>query len=132
MTVHVVPLTLTASIKQSTAQDVALFVVKFDYEPLKMSPNPNPYHELTLTAGRYVYIYGDMDEVSMYIIMFIPKIYKSICMLYIRMYYNHVVVTIQWSLILCMHVNLVGWFWARQAAIGGGKGEARGLKPPSF
>ena len=82
MTVHVVPLTLTASIKQSTAQDVALFVVKFDYEPLKMSPNPNPYHELTLTAGRYVYIYGDMDEVSMYICLFLRLINPFACFIY--------------------------------------------------
>ena len=58
---------LTVSTTQSSAQDVALFVVKFDYEPLKMSPNPNPHHELILTAGRYVYIYGDMDEVHMYV-----------------------------------------------------------------
>ena len=47
-----------------TPHDVALFVVKFDYNPFEMSPNPNPHQELTLTAGRYVYIYGNMDEVK--------------------------------------------------------------------
>ena len=64
---HIVSPILTASVTQSAGQDVALFVVKFDYDPLKMSPNPNPQYELTLTAGRYVYIYGDMDEVCVYV-----------------------------------------------------------------
>ena len=65
-----VSLMCTASSNQATsltaAQDVALFVVKFDYNPFEMSPNPNPYQELSLTAGRYLYIYGDMDEVMSY------------------------------------------------------------------
>ena len=65
-----VSLTYTASASKivsattTTPQEVALFVVKFDYNPYEMSPNPNPHQELTLTAGRYVYIYGDMDEVK--------------------------------------------------------------------
>lgn len=67
ITVLIVSPILTASVTQSAGQDMALFVVKFDYDPLKMSPNPNPQHELTLTAGRYVYIYGDMDEVCVYV-----------------------------------------------------------------
>ena len=49
---------------KTTPHDVALFVVKFDYNPFEMSPNPNPHQELTLTAGRYIYIYGNMDEVK--------------------------------------------------------------------
>jgi len=52
------------------SQDVALFVVKFDYDPVKMSPNTNPQQELTLTAGRYVYIYGEMDEVCAMFMVF--------------------------------------------------------------
>lgn len=66
--IHNVHSTVTAT--PSTAQEVTLFVVKFDYDPFKMSPNPNPQQELSLTAGRYVYIYGDMDEVMF---LHIPK-----------------------------------------------------------
>ncbi|XP_065891184.1 putative protein tag-278 isoform X3 [Dysidea avara] len=54
------------TVSSTMSQDVALFVVKFDYDPVKMSPNPNPQQELTLTAGRYVYIYGEMDEDGFY------------------------------------------------------------------
>lgn len=31
------------------------------YNPLE-GPNENPEAELPLTAGEYIYIYGDMDE----------------------------------------------------------------------
>lgn len=33
----------------------------FSYNPFD-GPNENPEAELPLTAGEYIYIYGDMDE----------------------------------------------------------------------
>lgn len=33
----------------------------FSYNPFD-GPNENPESELPLTAGEYIYIYGDMDE----------------------------------------------------------------------
>ena len=41
----------------------AVFVAKYTYDPNQFSPNENPDAELSLNAGDYVFVYGDMDEV---------------------------------------------------------------------
>jgi len=40
-----------------------VYVCKYNYDPVGYSPNENPDTELTLTAGDYLFIYGEMDEV---------------------------------------------------------------------
>jgi len=41
-----------------------VFIAKYSYDPEQYSPNENPDVELALTAGDYLFVYGDMDEVS--------------------------------------------------------------------
>ena len=41
-----------------------VYVAKYSYDPDQFSPNENPEAELVLNAGDYVFVYGDMDEVS--------------------------------------------------------------------
>ena len=41
-----------------------VFIAKYSYDPDQYSPNENPDVELALTAGDYLFVYGDMDEVS--------------------------------------------------------------------
>ena len=43
---------------------VSVFVTKFDYNPNADSPNDNPETELSLKRGEFVYVYGDVDDVS--------------------------------------------------------------------
>ena len=38
-----------------------LYIAKFSYTPAEQSPNPTFDQELPLTAGDYVYVYGEMD-----------------------------------------------------------------------
>jgi len=40
-----------------------VFIAKYSYDPEQYSPNDNPDVELALTAGDYLFVYGDMDEV---------------------------------------------------------------------
>jgi len=40
------------------------FVVRFNYDPFKMSPNADPESELRLTAGERVTVFGTVDTVS--------------------------------------------------------------------
>jgi len=40
-----------------------VFMAKYSYDPEQYSPNENPDVELALTAGDYLFVYGDMDEV---------------------------------------------------------------------
>lgn len=42
-----------------------VYIARYSYDPIKQSPNENPEAELQLTAGDYVLIFGDMDEVSL-------------------------------------------------------------------
>lgn len=44
-----------------------VFVAKYNYDPVQYSPNENPEAELALTAGDYLFIYGEMDEVRWWI-----------------------------------------------------------------
>ncbi|CAH1800846.1 unnamed protein product, partial [Owenia fusiformis] len=39
-----------------------LYVARYSYDPFQFSPNENPEAELSLNAGDYVYIMGEMDE----------------------------------------------------------------------
>ena len=39
-------------------------VAKYDYDPVLCSPNENPEAELLLSAGDYVLLFGEMDEVG--------------------------------------------------------------------
>ena len=41
------------------------FVSLSSYNPFD-GPNENPEAELPLTAGKYLYVYGDMDEDGFY------------------------------------------------------------------
>jgi len=41
-----------------------VFIAKYSYDPEQYSPNDNPDVELALTAGDYLFVYGEMDEVE--------------------------------------------------------------------
>ena len=43
---------------------LAVFIARYNYTPHMDSPNENPDSELPLTAGDYIYVYGDPDDVS--------------------------------------------------------------------
>ncbi|KAG1670706.1 RIMS-binding protein 2 [Nymphon striatum] len=45
---------------------VQVFVAKYTYDPLIHSPNENPEAELTVAAGEYIVVHGDMDEDGFY------------------------------------------------------------------
>ncbi|XP_032252251.1 RIMS-binding protein 2 isoform X5 [Phoca vitulina] len=51
--------------KQRYSGKVHLCVARYSYNPFD-GPNENPEAELPLTAGKYLYIYGDMDEDGFY------------------------------------------------------------------
>ncbi|XP_057603217.1 RIMS-binding protein 2 isoform X2 [Hippopotamus amphibius kiboko] len=51
--------------KQRHSGKVHLCVARYSYNPFD-GPNENPEAELPLTAGKYLYIYGDMDEDGFY------------------------------------------------------------------
>ncbi|XP_007455511.1 PREDICTED: RIMS-binding protein 2 [Lipotes vexillifer] len=51
--------------KQRYSGKVHLCVARYSYNPFD-GPNENPEAELPLTAGRYLYVYGDMDEDGFY------------------------------------------------------------------
>lgn len=45
---------------------VSIFIARFTYKPAEMSPNPNYDQELSVTAGDYLYVFGDIDEDGFY------------------------------------------------------------------
>ncbi|XP_051828567.1 RIMS-binding protein 2 isoform X5 [Antechinus flavipes] len=51
--------------KQKYSGKVHLCVARYSYNPFD-GPNENPEAELPLTAGKYLYVYGDMDEDGFY------------------------------------------------------------------
>jgi len=57
-------------VDQNTANETAQrhatrqLVVRFDYDPFKMSPNDDPESELSLRAGDRVTVFGSVDSVS--------------------------------------------------------------------
>lgn len=51
--------------KQHTVNVGLFFISKCSYNPYD-GPNDNPEVELPLTAGEYIYVYGDMDDDGFY------------------------------------------------------------------
>ncbi|NXU48962.1 RIMB2 protein, partial [Turnix velox] len=51
--------------KQRYSGKVRLCIARYSYNPFD-GPNENPEAELPLTAGKYLYVYGDMDEDGFY------------------------------------------------------------------
>lgn len=51
------------SVLKESSTSFQVFVAKYNYDPVQHSPNENPEAELTLKAGDYIFIYGDIDEV---------------------------------------------------------------------
>ncbi|KAM6907562.1 peripheral-type benzodiazepine receptor-associated protein 1 [Xenentodon cancila] len=47
------------------AAKLQVFIARYSYNPYD-GPNDNPEVELPLTAGEYIYVYGDMDEDGFY------------------------------------------------------------------
>ncbi|XP_028383454.1 RIMS-binding protein 3B-like [Phyllostomus discolor] len=61
-----VSLTLEAEdLETPDTSKLKIFLVRYSYNPFE-GPNENPENELPLTAGDYVYIFGDMDEDGFY------------------------------------------------------------------
>ena len=44
----------------------SVFIVKYNYDPSSMSPNPNHDQELSLVAGDYIYVYGEPEDDGFY------------------------------------------------------------------
>lgn len=40
-----------------------VYLAKYTYDPFSQSPNENPEAEVSLAAGDYVLVWGNMDEV---------------------------------------------------------------------
>eukprot|EP00057_Strongylocentrotus_purpuratus_P021727 XP_011676201.1 PREDICTED: RIMS-binding protein 2 isoform X5 [Strongylocentrotus purpuratus] len=51
-----------ASVSSGPISKLAVFIARYNYEPSADSPNDNFDSELPLTAGDYIYVYGDPDE----------------------------------------------------------------------
>ncbi|KAM4727266.1 peripheral-type benzodiazepine receptor-associated protein 1 isoform 10-T10 [Anableps anableps] len=60
--VDVAPAPYTAS---RGAAKLQVFIARYSYNPYD-GPNDNPEVELPLTAGEYIYVYGDMDDDGFY------------------------------------------------------------------
>lgn len=50
----------------AASEEPSVFIVKYSYNPSEMSPNPNHEAELTLVAGDYIYVFGEMDGDGFY------------------------------------------------------------------
>ena len=50
----------------SEGEKVGIYIAKYSYIPFQMSPNQNFDLELQLTAGDYLYVYGEMDDDGFY------------------------------------------------------------------
>ena len=51
---------------ENVTPKVSIFIARFTYKPAEMSPNPNYDQELFVSAGDYLYVYGDIDEDGFY------------------------------------------------------------------
>ncbi|CAK6971837.1 RIMS-binding protein 2 isoform X6 [Scomber scombrus] len=60
--IDVAPAPFTAS---RGAAKLQVFIARYSYNPYD-GPNDNPEVELPLTAGEYIYVYGDMDDDGFY------------------------------------------------------------------
>ena len=45
-------------------EKLAVYIARYSYDPVQHSPNENPEMELAFQAGDYLYVFGEMDEVS--------------------------------------------------------------------
>ena len=45
-------------------EKLAVYIARYSYDPAQHSPNENPESELAFQAGDYLYVFGEMDEVS--------------------------------------------------------------------
>ncbi|CAG0922485.1 unnamed protein product [Notodromas monacha] len=50
----------------------SVFIARYSYDPFMQSPNDNPESELPLTAGDYVLVWGDVDEIVTVDALFVP------------------------------------------------------------
>ncbi|XP_041456738.1 RIMS-binding protein 2-like isoform X2 [Lytechinus variegatus] len=55
-----------ASVSSGPISKLAVFIARYNYDPSQDSPNDNSDSELPLTAGDYIYVYGDPDEDGFY------------------------------------------------------------------
>ncbi|XP_071509346.1 RIMS-binding protein 2-like [Diadema antillarum] len=55
-----------ASMSSGPISKLAVFIARYNYDPSQDSPNDNYASELPLTAGDYIYVYGDPDEDGFY------------------------------------------------------------------
>ena len=55
-----------AGLAAAAGGEPSVFIVKYSYNPSEMSPNPNHEAELTLVAGDYIYVFGEMDGDGFY------------------------------------------------------------------
>ncbi len=46
------------------ADKLTVFIAKYTYDPYEHSPNDDPGLELSLHAGDFVYVFGEIDEVK--------------------------------------------------------------------
>ncbi|XP_004628202.1 RIMS-binding protein 3C [Octodon degus] len=61
-------MSLALEVKDPKAPSISkfkIFQAKYSYNPFE-GPNEHPEHELPLTAGDYVYVFGDLDEDGFY------------------------------------------------------------------
>lgn len=65
ITVHVGPLLDEQEVGVATAEP-SVYIVKYNYDPSTMSPNPSHAQELALVAGDYIYVYGGADDDGFY------------------------------------------------------------------
>ncbi|XP_037679397.1 RIMS-binding protein 3A-like [Choloepus didactylus] len=61
----VTPVPETGGSEAPAAPKLKIFLARYSYNPFE-GPNEQPEHELPLTVGDYVYVFGDMDEDGFY------------------------------------------------------------------
>lgn len=50
---------------QQEVDNLSVYIARYSYDPYQHSPNENPDAELAFQAGDYLYVFGDVDDVSM-------------------------------------------------------------------
>lgn len=50
---------------EEEADNLSVYIARYSYDPYQHSPNDNPDAELAFQAGDYLYVFGDVDDVSM-------------------------------------------------------------------
>ena len=57
---------------------VSCMYFRYSYDPFQQSLNDNPEYELPLSAGDYVLIWGNVDDVSIYIMMILRYLFLTL------------------------------------------------------